>query len=161
MLNSLASLTLPKSVRHAVPDDVKEMAEIGRKFFDATILPQYADYDCASMEDTLTTFIEDPNGTALCLIDDGNIVGGIGGYVHPLYFNHSQFAAQQVFWFVLPEYRSRKSMRLLDAWESWSRSKGAKVIWSGAKMDDNYQGMEAMMARRKYAALEAVFIKES
>lgn len=161
MIGALLHLTsLPIGVRYAFLEDVEEMAVKGQRFFDATILKNYLDYDVPSMIKTIGRLVSEDGAVAFCWEQDGQIVGGIGGMLTPMYFNENEIAAQQLFFFVLPEYRNLKSLRLLQAWEQWATHHGAKVIWSGAKMDDHYQGMQTMMARRGYAPLETVFIRE-
>lgn len=156
----LPLLGLPVGVRYAFPEDVEEMAVKGQRFFDATILKNYFEYDVPSMVKTIGRLVNEDNAVAFCWEQGGQIVGGIGGMLAPMYFNENHLAAQQIFWFVLPEYRNIKSLRLLQAWEQWATMYGASVIWSGAKMDDHYQGMQTMMGRRGYAPLETVFIRE-
>lgn len=161
MISDLASVMgLPRGVRLALPEEAEEMAIKGRRFFDHTILPGYFPYDEASLEQTILELIERHDGVVMVLEHEGEIVGGIAGFLLPMYMNRGVRAAQQVFWFVLPEHRGRRSLNLLTAWEQWAKRNRAGVIYSGAKMDDNYESMSVVMRRRGYKPLETVFIRE-
>lgn len=145
-------------IRPAEIADVPRMVELGRLFFDETILKDYVSFDDFSMKMTLQELIISRYSTAFVMTEKGEILGGIGGFLTPMYFNYEAKAAQQVFWFVHPDHRSPKSLLLLDVWKSWAKEQGAAAIWSGAKRNKKHDAMERILNRKGYAPLETVFI---
>ena len=159
MFSILQGVDCPEGVRFADESDIPHMVELGRMFFDSTILPFVTEYDDESMAATMKTLIDGVTGTILVLEKDGEIVGGIGGYTTPAYFNKNATFGQQVFWFVHPDYRSRRSLLLLDTFGAWCKNMGATMIWSGAKQNESYSGMKKVLNRKGYQELETVFVK--
>ena len=153
------ALELPAGIRRATTEDIPAMVELGELFFNETILGEMTQYDPESMAMTLMNLVSGINSVAIVMEQDGEIVGGIGGYMLPSYFNMNAMMGQQVFWYVHPKYRSHRSVKLLQGFEQWCKSVGCHMIWSGAKMNENNEAMSAMLQRRGYKPLETVLIK--
>jgi len=148
------------TIRAAEQKDVKELVKIGRLFFESTILKEFCDYDEITMDHLLSTYIMNENCMVFILEADSKIVGGIMAHITPVYWNWSVLAAQQLGWFVHPDYRGFHSLKLIEAYEQWAMDKGAKMIFSGAKtVQGSYEMMDKMLSRRGYATLESVHVK--
>lgn len=147
-------------VRDAEVKDIERLVELGELFFNQTILSNFnIEYDPESIRTLVETFIKNDNTAVIVLEADDKVVGAMMGMIVPLYFNNDVLAAQQFSWFVIPEYRSISSLKLLYAFESWAVGKGVKIIFSGAKRNNEFEGMDKMMKRKGYFELESVYIK--
>jgi len=91
------------------------------------------------------------------LMRDQTLMGAIGGVLaHDL--NDGALVSVEQFWFVTPEARGR-GLRLLDAFETASRLRGAQRIMVGhihAGRDDLWH---RVLARKGYVLLESHYIK--
>lgn len=149
------------TVRKAIQEDVKRLVELGKLFYESTILPKYAGYDETTMEYLLSTYITTETCAVFVLEKEGTIIGGIMGHIAPAYWNMSVLTCQQLGWFVHPEHRGFHSIRLLDTLEAWAKEKGAKVFFSGAKMvHGQFEMMAAMLKKKGFVPLEMAYIKE-
>jgi len=146
-------------VRTAVLDDVSRLSDLGEIFYLSTILPQFADYDRDSISALLIGCIESDMSIVLVMETDGIIVGGFTGMVIPLYWNVGVLAAQQIAWFVHPDHRGPKSLKLLSTFEKWAEDMGATIFFSGAKTDPALLGMDAVLRRKGYEQLERIYVK--
>lgn len=146
-------------MREATKNDIKDMVELGKMFYEKTILPAYVPYDEVSIACILTQYIDNDKTVVFVMEKDGRVVGGIMGQIIPLYWNLSCFAGQQLGWFVHPEYRGAHSLRLIEAFEQWAKEQGAHIIFSGAKMNERYEMMDRLLSHRGYESLESVHVK--
>lgn len=145
--------------RIATHKDIPKIVELGRMFFEATILPRYVAYDGLSMAMTTSEMIDALDSVCFVLERDGEVIGGIGGKAVPMYFNLEAVTAQQVFYFVNPAFRSRESVTLLREFKRWGREYGAKMIATGAKRDANHDRMEKFLTRDGFEPLETILIE--
>lgn len=148
-------------IRTANIEDIPRMVELGAMFHGSTAIKDVIPYDPLSMATMIISMIGDPSRVVLVLEKDGLIVGGIGGFCEPIYFNKSFLSAQQLFWFVDPAHRSLKSLKLLDAFCDWADGIGAEITWTAAKIDVNHAGMCKMLARKRFKQLDTTFFKEA
>ena len=146
-------------IRPATHDDIPALVGLGEIFLDSTILSTIAPYDPGSMAVTLGDIMDGEMGTVFVLVVDGRVVGGFCGLVVPLYWNLNLLAAQQLGFFVHPDFRGKASWLLLDVWEEWARSKGVTVFFSGAKKNKFFALMDRMLRRRGYQELESMHVK--
>ena len=66
-------------------------------------------------------------GIVVLYVVDDEPVGLIGGVATEMVFSHD-VVATELFWWVDPEFRSRKSLALKEAFEYWARRIGAKFV---------------------------------
>lgn len=108
-------------IREATYEDIPELIRMGHIFVDDLAYPMAFSIDETSLEETLAGMIKNEDAA---IFVSGQ--GGIGGILAPFYFNKSQYAAQELFWWVMPKARnSRTGIYLLNQFESWAKEKGA------------------------------------
>ncbi len=147
-------------IRLANIEDIPRIVELGAMFHCSTVIKDIIPYDPDSMAAMVGGMLFDPARVVMVMELNGLIVGGIGGFIEPIYFNHSFMSAQQLFWFVAPEYRSLKSLRLLDAFCEWGTDNGARIVWTAAKLGKKFSGMNRMLKRKRFSMLDATYFKE-
>ncbi|HEV8500430.1 MAG TPA: GNAT family N-acetyltransferase [Casimicrobiaceae bacterium] len=83
-------------------------------------------FSLAKFREIWTQFLELDAGVIFAADSDGEIVGVIGGLVHPEIYGNG-IVAEEFFWFVRPEFRGA-GVRLYRRFEQWARSRGAGEI---------------------------------
>ena len=146
-------------IRDATENDLLKMVELGEEFYNSTILKKYIPCDPDSLGMLILQCIEQPNGVALVIEESGVLIGGFIGMVVPVYWNINYKVAQQIAWFVTPSKRSFRSIMLLKRWEEIAKEKGASIVFSGAKKDERFKGMEHLFNRHGYDELENLHVK--
>lgn len=113
-------------VRPLEPRDYPSLLRILR---DITADSRYAEfgYDEAGVSLMLDTL--HAQGYAAILVDENDVaVGGIGGFVYPMYFN-GKLQANDVAFFIEPVHRTfHNAVALIRAWTAWATSKGAIYV---------------------------------
>ena len=140
-------------IRTATPADQAALIELGREFSAEAGLP---DVDPESLEITLETLMSDG---ILKVAENGSIQGAAGALVFPMYWNHNELIAQELFWFLRPKYRSGfTGVKLLFALENAAREQGAKRIMmlcldslNGDKVASIYERLNYVPQERTYA----------
>lgn len=161
MIRELSSLTgLPRGVRLAVEEDLDEMVMLGKLFAESSGLPPAMHFDRESAIESGKRMLADDRSVILVTEDETGVTGILGGYLTTPYFNRTVTVAQEVFWFVRPECRSIKSIRLLDAFETWAVQHGAKAIWFSSIVAGSFEGMTGFMQKRGYAPVEMALVRE-
>lgn len=78
---------------------------------------------------------------------------------HPFFPNRS--AAVEIGWFVYPDYRTKHSMKLLDAFEEWAKLTGAtRAAVAHYGHNEEAKKVSAFYKRKKYKPIEIVYAKE-
>lgn len=145
-------------VRFATPDDIPQIAALGRVFHAQAAWSDVFDYreeDCA--ESLLALMASD---AFICLVADvGEIVGMASGIVSPVYFNHAHKSGEELFWWVSSDAPPMTGMRLLTALEQAASALGCQS-WQMKSVDRlNGERMARVYARRGYRPSEHSFIK--
>lgn len=97
-------------------------------------------------------------GYALCLVND--VAGVAQGVLMAHAFEHDfgpVWMAQERVWWIDPEHRGSAASRMLDAYETWARSKGCQFIGMAGMGKDPQVG--ALYQRRGYVRAETHFLK--
>ena len=97
------------------------MAEMGKRFYEATGYSDIAEYDHESVVTSLR------NIPVLLVAEKDVLVGVAGAMVYPFYMNLKHMTAQEVFWWVDPEHRGIGS-ELFDALVSEVKKRGANSL---------------------------------
>ncbi len=86
------------------------------------------EFDTEKVRQTVRTLLTDKNKGIVILYMNGEVpVGILGGFLTEWVFNRKQIAAE-LFWWVDPQFRSRKSLALREAFEFWAKRVGATAI---------------------------------
>lgn len=92
------------------------------------------------------------NFAAWVLIDPvtNQLVGGVAGYCVPGMLTWD-LVANDVFLFVLPEYRSlRNLLKLMTVYKDWAKARGAKLIMASYMGGHRSESMAKLMVRQGY-----------
>lgn len=114
-------------------------------------------YDEDKVRGVVRNLLLDKNkGIVILLMKDDVPVGFIGGFLTEMVFSREPVAAE-LFWWVDPQYRSRKSLMLKEAFEYWSRRVGAKKIQMSSTVDNDK--VARYYERTGYDPFERSFLK--
>jgi GNAT superfamily N-acetyltransferase len=112
-------------IRHATPDDLLIIAEMGERFHGEAGWADIADYSRDDCTASLKAMID---GAGIVLVSevDGQITGIAGGVYFPLYFNHGHKSGQELFLYVERGLRDGTGAKLLTALEDAAREAGCQ-----------------------------------
>lgn len=113
----------------ATTDDLPRLLDMGESFFGASGLAEFGAFERDACEKTMFACIHDDDKALLIAKDGGATVGMLAMTLVPFYAAPKIIFAQELFWWVAPNARKRGLGReLLDAAETWAKSKGATVL---------------------------------
>lgn len=147
-------------IRHAQPEDLGALLEMGREFFEYSGNARFTTFDEPSLTATLIGLISGVAGGSLLVAEvSGQVVGMAACVVFPFYANMSTLIGQEVFWWTNPDHRKGIGGELLSALETEAMRKGAK-IFIGANLSGEHDAAFARMYRRRgYAPGENTHLK--
>tara|TARA_R110000851_G_scaffold246062_1_gene398776 strand:- start:15789 stop:16232 length:444 start_codon:yes stop_codon:yes gene_type:complete len=88
----------------------------------------------------------------------GSIVGMIGAIVSPHWFS-DELVSQELFWYVLPEFRGLYGVELLKSMEERSKELGASLI-SMVDLGER-SPVDVLLKRNNYSIHEKTYIKRA
>lgn len=146
-------------IREATKEDINQIAHLGREFVE-TAWEGIASYNVQGTVEWLEGFIDLPFSVVYVAEVDGEAVGMVAGMVIPLYFNPAHLNAQELFWWVVPEYRkSSIGIKLLKKFEEWAMSKKAKTVQMGTVAKINPEKLAAVYKKLGYEESETYYTK--
>ena len=148
-------------VRPATRDDILTLVELGRRFHNETIMASIVAFDETAVTHLISSLIDSPEAHITILERNGARIGGFIGIKAPTWFNPQVAMAQQLCWYVAPEYRTREATRMLHGFRRWARSVGAVWVATGFKSTERYQGMADLLGRNGWVPLEQHWIREA
>lgn len=144
-------------VRPATVVDFPAIAAVGQHFYETT-----AYRDIPYSPESMMRWLPIMRQHRLLYVaeDQERIIGGVGGISAPLYFNDQHRVAQEMFWWVEPEYRkTRAAILLLRAIEKAAADIGCSW-WTMILLEgDNAERIERFYRRDGYRPSERVFTK--
>lgn len=141
-------------VRDAEQSDIVALVQLGKEFADAAGLP---DVDSESLQITLNNLMQDG---ILKVAENGSVQGAAGALVFPMYWNRYEMVAQELFWFLRPEYRNGSTgIKLLFALENAARAQGAKRIMMLCLDALEGDRVASIYQRLGYAPQERTYVK--
>lgn len=148
-------------VRRATIDDIDEMVELGRGFWEQTKYYkdgiEYDPIQCAH----LTKFLIENDGIVQIAVEDEKIVGLFLAMVNPIIFNPGFKSATEVVYYVHPDYRKGGAgIRLLRQAENVGRQIGLKYLNMVHLDSVDPDRPEALYRKLDYVLNETVFTKE-
>jgi GNAT superfamily N-acetyltransferase len=147
-------------IRPARAEDVPVILRMGKAFFDEAPWPEFAEWDEASTRLTLEMLIDGRlPGVLLAAEKDGTVIGMAACLLFPLYFNHATSAAQEIFWWIEPEYRRGIGAIMFDELEHTARSKGAEIMFAESTAGLRDQAVGRLYRMRGYKPAGHTFMK--
>lgn len=137
--------------------DLEDALALGPAFYAEAGLP--GRFDQGTAVRTWSQLIKGGAGMVAMLIEHGEVVGTIGGILHPD-INDGALVASEAFWFVAPEARGRGGLALLDEYERWAREVGASRVSMVHLFSLKPAPLARLYERRGYRPVEVHYIKE-
>lgn len=147
-------------IRHAQPEDLVAILEMGRAFFEQSGNSAFTTFDEPSLSATVIGLMSGVgNGALLVAVVDGEAVGIAAHVVFPFYANMNTKVGQEMFWYCKPDFRNGVGAALLDELEADARRKGADVFMSAAIAGLRDAAIGRVYQRRGYKPAENTFIR--
>ncbi len=119
--------------------------------------------DESFMRNVVEGFTLQPNDQSVIFLlkDEDDIVGILGAVVTPNHpFLSGMKGAQELAWYVDPEYRGLASTKLLDAYHEWANALGCSFATMSNLHDDNERVISTIYKRKGYTQVEQSYIKK-
>lgn len=155
------------TIRPATPEDFDALADMGAQFFAYSAFAKAVPFDRDAARAAIARFarpgtlLAPPDSVALVAEVDGEIAGGIVGFVGPLWFNPAARVATELAWWVAEKHRGgTAAIRLYRAFESWADEQGADVIVMSDLVVDGETPAGRLFEKLGYATVERAHIKQ-
>jgi len=144
-------------IRQARVADLERLLPLGEMFYTEAGLP--GKFNPESFSGTWAMFINNNIGVIFLLEEDGLVIAAIGGVRFPESAS-GRVQAQEMFWFVHPDFRrSGAGEILIVEFERWARDVACQATIL-ALLKSSPAGVEELYLRRGYQPLETWYIKE-
>ena len=147
-------------IRDALICDLDGLTVCANNFFQYAEFHQYGWYlDDDDFKALMTEHIENPNGIVLCLMDGLKVVGGIASGIAPFIYNRSKKIALELYFWVEPEYRGIKTIKMFKQYEQRLRDMG--VCWSMMTLPETFMGpkIKSFYEKMGYVKSGTTFVK--
>ncbi len=146
-----------KEIRPYKHEDLEALALLGFQFAQEYGLPS----DLDSVRDSIINITNHPDSAALVAIDDGKLVGAIGGMKIASIFSKSLVQMNELMWFIKPEYRGTKlGFQLLQAFEMMAKRLGCHWVIMISPEALNSQALHSLYTKTDYVKFETLYKKE-
>ena len=147
-------------IRRAEPKDFVDLIDMGREFLEQSG-NSFTTFDEPSFSATLISLMSGVNGATLLVAESaGRAVGMAASVTFPFYANANTRLAQEIFWFVKPDFRSGLGAALLDELEAEAKRSGAAVFMSAAIAGLRDGAIGRVYERRGYKPLENTYLRK-
>lgn len=143
-------------IRLATIKDLPKLSNIAEQFYSSS--ETLDDFDIEVFVLNWQKIIETKIGILLLLINEGNIVGVLGGIKYQD-VNSENLIASELFWFVEKEHRGQGS-ELLELFEKWAKINKCKKIIMVHLADLMPDRLEVFYRRKGYRKMEVHYVKE-
>lgn len=141
-------------IRYATLEDLEDLTKLGIEFSKEYGLS----YDEASITTTTETVIR--QGFGILITDKEVLCGGLGAMVSPSIFNFSLLQANEVVFFVYPEYRGTNiGTQLLDSYEKVAKERGCTYVTLVAPEALKKDKLDILYRRKKFKEFETTYLK--
>lgn len=147
-------------IRLATLKDIPALLRLGKKFHESAELSNLLDYDTESVSASISNMIEGDAGAVIVSTDGSKITGMIGLISFPSYMNFSTKLAQELFWWVEPEYRKTGvGVDLIKAAETWAELMEVSHIIMMSLESSNPEQVNNLYTKLGYTKKENTFYK--
>lgn len=148
-------------VREAEVFDIPRYTAMACEFADFSLMAGIAPPDAAGFAQFMLSNMGAPNVAMWLAEEDGNLAGISAGLLYPVYFSPQTMIAQEVWWWVDPEFRGSPAQQMMrETLENWARENGAKAVVMIALENEQTPAVGRLYRRAGYRPLERSFIKE-
>ena len=143
-------------IREATISDLPKLSSLGLKFHASANLGNFAISDfCALWE----RFFAIDFGVIFVAECNGEIVGSIGGVIHPRPYDlKGPLVAEEFFWFVQPDARGC-GIDLYRKFEEWAKRRGAVELQMCHLIDSMPEKLERFYKHEGYSLIEKRYAK--
>lgn len=148
------------NIRFATPNDAIAVAEMVEKFYQMAMTDMLGPYDKLAAANLIAATSVSSDACTIVAEVDGRIIGTMGAlsYNHP--FKPSVRIAQELFWWVEPEYRrSGVGKAMLEAGEAWAKEIGCSGMLMITIHGIDHERNGAFYERSGYRPLEHSHLK--
>lgn len=150
------------TIRRYVESDFAAMASMGREFIKHTPMGRVVDFDEDSMRYFLNKTAQTNTFAVFVAEHEDRLTGCACAVLFPPFFNLDSLLAQELFWWVEPEFRGGPSGRMLrEEMENWAWGLGARSFCMLALENENLERVGKLYRRFGYAPVEHTFSKEN
>lgn len=143
------------NLKLATLEDVDTVVKMVKVFVDQTPY-RNEEFDPEKVRAVVVNLVRDRNrGIVIMLMKDDLPIGFLGGTLTEMIFSRKTVAAE-LFWWVDPQYRTRKSLMLKEAFEFWGKRVGASYTQMSAIPDPK---VERFYERSGYTFSEKAYMK--
>ena len=155
-------------IRPATTADLWRIEHMGPRFFDASGFDQWFSYKHRCFSKFVTNLMGRDEAVVLvgdCRIGETDIfttpvVGMAAAVAYPCWFDDSHLTAQELFWWVEPEFRGGTlGTELRTGLEDWAREKGCLTMEMGALDAQRPEALAHLYERKGYGAKDRIFAK--
>ena len=147
-------------VRLMEKDDTAAYVNMAAAFHADMPVGDIIPFDPESTTTFLTNLIGNENFHVILAEIDGVPIGIAGAALYPMYFSHSSFVVQEMWWWLSPQHRGSGAARqMYKDIEDWAVKHNAVAVFMIALHDDNVERMAKMYARSGFRPMERTFIK--
>lgn len=148
-------------IRLGKKEDFEEIYRMGKAFMETSDLIKSIGWERQSVKKLVDLFVENQSALGLVAEEDGKLVGMLGLLIAPHLFNNNVLVAEEIAWWVEPEYRKKIGFQMLDLVEKILEKRGIKHFGMKFLSNENLSPeiMERMYARRGYKKTETIMTK--
>lgn len=149
-------------IRRATPDDLDALMPMAERFYSSCPWASVYAYSGEKMRAGLAALIENENaGMFVVEQENGALVGACGFYMTPVWLADDFLVAQEVFWWIDPEWRKGGAGLLLwQTAEEWAEEAGAKAIAMIRLEGMADEALHRIYERRGYTPMEHHYVRK-
>ncbi len=147
-------------IRQAKISDLPRLQIMGAKFFKVSGLDKWFSFKPRSFSQLCTRLMENDQAVILVAEREIGAIAMAAALAYPCWFNEDHLTAQELFWWVEPEFRGGQvSGQLHRGLEDWARSRRCLTMEMGALEASRPEALAALYKRKGYGAKESIFCK--
>jgi hypothetical protein len=148
------------TIRHAAPNDLRAIVDMGREFFEQSGSQNFTTFDESSFIATTIALMSGVSGGIILVAEVAEeCVGMASSVMFPFYCNNATKISQEIFWFVKPDCRNGIGATLLDELEAEALRGGAHVFLTAALPGLRDRAIGRVYEKRGYRPAENTFVK--
>lgn len=147
-------------IRLARISDANDLAKFGKDFFQQSGMVGLVSYLPIYTADFVRRMVNSSKHLLLVVQFDGKIVGTIGFAITNFFFNNKQLHAQEMFFWIQPEYRGLVGSSMLATAEAHAKTRGCKTMSMVSLEASEPEKVGGFYMSKGYKKLETSFIKE-
>ena len=155
------------TIRPAEPRDLDALTDMGAQFFAYSAFAKAVPFDREAARAAIERYAR--AGTMLvdnfCIVlvaeVDGEIAGGLVGFIGPMWFHPAARVATELAWWVAEQHRGgTAAIRLYRAFEAWADERNVDVIVMSDLVIDGETPAARLFEKLGYATVERAHIKQ-